>query len=342
MNLPLISLFYSTGSNITPDKVHNRTIGLFPVNPIPGFHPKFDVTPTPEGAERMQMSMEAIMNDMSFQSPVSRGQSQGSRMPVGTTQALIERSTDQDAALIERLKEGFSVIGQRFIIEGRNVWDEKKVFLVLGAHRKFESIEFKKADLSEGFSVRIRPGDGMPQSMQERWEKVTKGMQANLFGPPDDPGSSERARKLLEILDDEEEFSLGNIDKQRAYEDFLEILEGKEIMVCIFDNHPVHIQSEKEYFIEERTARGQALDMDIEVALWKHQQQHVLAQQQQNELQSGLAQMPPPPETPEGGPQDGGEGPPPEMEAGPPEEMMAEELPPEVPEEALAGEQMMQ
>lgn len=331
MNMPVFSMFYPVGSAITPDKVHNKTIALIPINPVPGHKPAWEATPAPVAADAMQQSMEALINDLSFQSPVSRGQSQGSRMPVGTTQALIERATDQDTALVERLKEGFSVIGHRYIVEGRNVWPDEKVFLVLGAHRKFEALEFKKANLKDGFSVRIRPGDGMPQSMQERWEKVTKGMQANLFGPPEDPGSSERARKLLEILDDEEEFALGNIDEQRAYEDFLIILEGTQPPVSRFDNHRIHLGAEREYMVEEITARGKPLDPKVEEMLWTHQQQHVLAQQEQNQLQAGLDQMPPPPEQeqpPEGTPEGMPEG-------------MEEELPPEVPEEALVGEPMI-
>lgn len=349
LQLPIYTMSAPLGAGLTPDKVTNRTVSLVPVNPVAGAKASWEATQPATAADDMMGVAENIMNDLTAQAPVSRGQSQGSRMPVGTTAALIERSADQDAPLIERLKEGISVVGERIIIEGRNVWNPKKVFLVVGSHRKFEAVEFSKADLKNGFSVRIRPDDGMPKSMQERWDKVTKGQQAGVFGPSDAPDAGVKARKLLQILDDEEEFSLGYIDEQRAFEDFLLLKERRPAPVSKFSNHRVHLRAEAEQAVEEMTAMSAALPEELEVALWEHQQAHVLAQQEVNQLSAGLDQMPPPPEQEQPPPEEGapGEEQPPEMDL-PPEELtgpMPEELPPEmegelrgVPREEIVGE----
>ena len=325
--MPVITILAPDTSGLTPATYHNRTVALMNYRAIGGHQPKIEVTPSPQITLETMAWSKQIIEDMHAQSPVSRGQAQGTRMPVGTFQGLVERSEDQDHVLIERLKDGVATIAERVAIEGRNVWPKRKVYLTLGAHRRFESAEFYKADLKEGFSVRIQPDNGMPKSAEARWDKVIKGTQAGVFGPANDPATSEKSRKLLEILDEEEEFALGHIDEQRAYEDFLLLKEGREAPVSLFDNHAVHIKTETQYAVEEMTATQQALPPDLEERLTMHRLQHIEKQQESNAHAVAMQGMPQPqaPETP---PAEGAPGGPLAQEI-PPEAQLAPEIPAE-------------
>jgi len=340
---PELSIWAPAGSGLNEDSWNNKTTSLQSYNPIPGSNPKIVPTPSPQMSLGLLGTAEGLINNVVSSSPISRGQSEGSRMPVGTARSLIEKATDQNLALIERLKEGVSAIAERVIIEGRNVWKPNRIFLVVGTNRKYEAIEFKKADLKDHFSVRIRPDDGMPKNDADRWEHVTRGLQAGLFGPVDDPQTGVKARRALEIATEEEEFAWGHKDDQRAYDDFLKIKDGEETRVSLSDNHRIHYDMERKYAVEEMNATGQALPPELEQGLWDHWQAHVLAQQENNRIMQALSQVGPSPEAQAGqagqGQQPMPQGeqpgmPMPNMEAMPPEmgmEQMSEDqgLPPE-------------
>jgi hypothetical protein len=322
---PEISVWTPLGSGVNPDTWGNGTTSFQNYNPVPGNKPQVIPTPTPTMSRELLGDMEGLINNVSSSSPVSRGQSEGSRMPVGTTRTLVEKAADQDAPLIERLKEGVSVIAERIIIEGRNVWKPNRIFLVVGTHRKYEAVEFTKANLKDHFSVRVRPDDGMPKNDADRWDYVTKGAQAGIWGPVDDPKTGAKIRRALEISTEEEEFSWGHKDDQAAYDDFLRMKDGEEPQVSLCDDHRVHYSSEKRYGVEEKNATGEPLGEDMEERMWGHWNAHALAQQRNNQIEQAMGQLPPPPpgQQPPGGQQGGQPG------AQGPGGPAPEELPPE-------------
>lgn len=329
MENPLYTLFLPQGSGVDEDTYHNKTTLIAHYTPVPGGKPKLEATPTATTGLDLMAAAEGLINNISGKSPVSRGQSEGSRMPVGTTRTLVEKAADQDEPLIERLKQGISIIAERIIIEGRNVWKPNKIFLVVGAHRKYEAIEFKKADLADHFSVRVRPDDALPKNDGDRWEAIAKGLQAGLYGPPDDPKTGQRARKDLQISTEEEEYAWGHKDDQRAYDDFLTMREGKEPAVSLADDHRVHFHSEKRYAVEEMNATGKPLGPEMEERMNAHWEAHAIAQQRNNEIEAAMSQVPTP--QPEG-PPEGQPGAPPEEGGVPgelPPEAGMEQLPPE-------------
>jgi hypothetical protein len=292
---PVVTWLIPSTGGVTADDILGHTVA---VQTYRGqTPPKPQVMPGLEPLVNAMMLFKGLVDELHSQSPVSRGKSQGSRMPVGTTERLIARAESQDYAFIERVRDGMAAIAERYLIEGQAVWGKKRVFKTLGSHRRFEAGAFYTAKLGTGFSVFIKPEDGLPKTMEARWERVTKGLQAQLFGPSEDPKTSERARKLLEVLDDEDELSYLAADDQRAYEHFLKIKNGEPVVVSVFDNHRAHIVSEARYAVDEMAATGDDLGEKIEKDLQLHRKEHIIMQQQINADELALDQLPEP--TPE-------------------------------------------
>jgi hypothetical protein len=285
------------GSRVSKDKITNEAIVVAEYQPVGPHMPRMDTMPEPTPLLRGIEMCEHFLDELSAQHAPSRGVAQGGRQPAKAIEMLVSQDEISDTPMAEMFKGGMARIGKRILMVGQKVWGPKKVFLVLGANRKYEAGEFRKANLKEGWDVRIAPGDSLPKSKSQRVFLVLQALQAGLLGPPETPEAAQAARKLLNVVTDDDFYAQDQVQIQRARDHVAEIRRAAEMAALglpgdsipadpDFDDHSVHKNVERKLVAAEMS-KGTASPEFVEM-MRQHVQGHDFYQQQQDQ-----AAMPP-------------------------------------------------
>lgn len=265
------------------------------------------IVPLPPGGQRPERvgmpSLEPLFNTIAFAGEKMReltsqfqpviGAPMGTRTPVGTVRALQQAAVMPEQPLEERIRAWIGRVGRRILLEGQRVWLEERLYLTLGKHQQYERKSFASAQLRQNFDVRVRPDDGLPKNRAERWQLVTQGLQYGLWANTPD---AERARRVLSTNVDTDALAANQADEQLARKHFDAIKAGETVLANIFDNHLVHMATER-YLAAQFASAGGVIDPDFERRLVMHYDSHVKGLAHDTQLQaaaSGRAPFPAP------------------------------------------------
>jgi hypothetical protein len=208
------------------------------------------------GIERLQQMLgivQGYQDQVHGQGPSSRGIIPGTR----TSGRAMEQATMADMAadepFVAMVRRTMGRVGKRILMTGKEVWSDEYRFQVLGKHNLFESMSFKKANLKDGYDVRVMPDQGLPTNKAARMQLVEKGLQAGLFA---DTPEAARARELLGIhSDDEDIYETDQAEEQVIRREEEAISSGMAPPIHWSDNHPMHMARHRQGDVERNSGK---------------------------------------------------------------------------------------
>jgi hypothetical protein len=251
-NLPGLMMAVPMGSQIDSAKITNAPISIIKYNTAGGRGVDWW---TPKRMELYEwvIAMSTQWIDEAFsQPPPSRGESPGSRFPASGLQTLIEQAELSDTPFGRLTIDAISRLMRQNLSEGQRVWPEEMVEYVLGESGRHERAAFRKADLSEGWDMRVRPDAGLPNSRTARLEMIAKLAQFGLLGDLEDPQKQKKALKLGRVWTEDDAYDPDKLDEANAKDEEAAFERGEAREIKDFDDDTTHA----EYHLEAAKSRA--------------------------------------------------------------------------------------
>jgi len=277
------------GCGVTPDDWHNKAVVISKAPDA--LKPTAQQVDTLGQLPQLAQIAAQAMDEVHGQHGPSRGQIPGTRTSGRALEEMIAKDVEHDEPLMAMLRRAMARVGKRILMEGQRVWDDTYIFHVLGKNKRFQAKEFKRAQLREGFSVRVLPDQGLPKNKVARMKMIAEWQKQGLLS---DSLEARRARDWLGSPVDEDLYSASPAVEQliRAEEENLAL--GQEVPVNWSDDHGLHRVRHKASNTE-RLARGPVDPRVLEQAM-NHDKMHAIKMQE--EMQAMMPPMPPGPEGP--------------------------------------------
>jgi hypothetical protein len=195
----------------------------------------------PDG--RWMQAPETTMNrangelgERAGQADVSSGDAPAS-MPAASVMALQEADDTKLAISMKQLSKGISQTGWQWLMLVKQFWQEPRIVRTWSQEGDIEVDDFLGSDLGNTLDVHVDAESSLPKSKTARMNLLMELVQIpGMFTDPRDflkqldlPGIS----PLLATL---------SIDNKQAERENAKLLDGIQIPVNDFDNHPVHLQ----------------------------------------------------------------------------------------------------
>lgn len=149
-----------------------------------------------------------------------RGRAIGTRTPVGTTQALIDRGFGRWATVFDSMEEAYEDVAKNALELWRQSSGAPRVQALKNALGGWTFKEFSRADWDDGVDIQVEAGSTRPRTQQEKLQTYGQLIQSGLIDPTD------HAQKI-KILEDT---GLANMlvgveqDTQEAYRENAEFM----------------------------------------------------------------------------------------------------------------------
>lgn len=196
--------------------------------------------------------VHSLMDEQHSQSGPSRGQLPGPRTSGRAMDSAITADEQGDNPMLAMLRRWMGRVGKRILLEGQGVWDKEYVFQVLGQNNRFERHAFEKANLKDGFDVRVLPDNGLPRNKASRLKLM---IDANKNGLMEDNPAARRTRSALGIAVDDDSLNVEAAEKALIKQEDEMIDSGVEVPINWSDDHSLHLHDHKKHNVE-RLAHG--------------------------------------------------------------------------------------
>jgi len=240
--LPGLMMAIPIGSQISNEKITNAPVSIIKYNTAGGRGVDWYSPPRMDLYEWVIEKCSQWIDEAFSQPPPSRGVSPGSRFPASGLQTLIEQAELSDTPFGRLTIDAISRLMRLNLLEGQRVWPDEMVDYVLGDSGRHERAAFKKANLADGWDLRVLPDTGLPQSRSARLDQITKLAQFGLLGDMEDPKESKKARKLARIWTEDEAYDPDKQDEANAKDEELRFQTGEALPIREWDDDVVHIQ----------------------------------------------------------------------------------------------------
>lgn len=169
----------------------------------------------PQSLVKYIMDIRQSFDELSGAFSAIRGRAIGTRTPVGTTQALIDRGYGRWATVFDCMEENYEDLAKNLLEIWRQSAAAPRVQAIKNALGGFTFKEFAQADWDDGVDISVEAGSTRPKTQAEKLQMYGQLLQAQLLDPLDQA-------QRIKILED-----TGNIhllvgaeeDTQEAYKE---------------------------------------------------------------------------------------------------------------------------
>lgn len=230
------------GAALGTEELGGVPVQVVKYNPVAGKGVEFWTPPQMPMYEYAINKAEQWIDEIYSQPPPSRGESPGSRFPASGIQMLVEQAELGDSPFGKMVMDSASRLAKKICIEGQMWWPDEMVEHVLGDNGRWQRVEFKKAELQEGWDIRVIADTGLPQTRQARLQAVQNLAQFQLLGDLQDPKNQRRARKLAQFYTDEDAFDPEKPQTNNAKDEEVKLAKGQDVPIGWYDDDQVHLE----------------------------------------------------------------------------------------------------
>lgn len=148
----------------------------------------------PQSLVKYIMDIRQSFDELSGAFSAVRGRAQGTRTPVGTTQALIDRGFGRWATVFDSLEEGYEDIAKNALEIWRQSSGAPRVKAIKNATGGYNFQSFDQADWDDGVDIQVEAGSTRPRTQSEKLQTYGQLIQSGLIDPTD----KAQAIKILE------------------------------------------------------------------------------------------------------------------------------------------------
>jgi hypothetical protein len=259
--------------NVDEDDFTNRAYLFY--DKVPGQELTIDQAPGIGNLQDLINISMQFMAEVHAQHGPSRGE-----MPSGRTSGrALEHMTAMDVAVDEpfmaMIRRAVARIGKRMLMEAKRILPPQFRFVALSKHNRYKMESFRTANLKDGFDVRVKPGQGLPDNKAARLQLVEKGLPQGVGLFSDHP-EAVRARDVLGMhVDEDESYEVRDAEEHVIRNENGILSQGQWVDVDETDTHDLHLTRHKQAHMERR-AMGET-NKQINEMVKRHIQEHKTA-----------------------------------------------------------------
>jgi hypothetical protein len=306
-------MFYQAGA-LTPSRITSKP-GLY-IEVIQGFDfPKpVPMQDLPGYVQSLPAQLRAIMEDISGQHDVSRGESPTSGASATMIAYLGERDDSYLSEVFKGIEAAVETCARQFLSLAVQYWDEPRLVKIVGNEAGQDAKMLKGADIGSGTDIRVEAGSALPISKAARialiteWMKlgfitVDQGFKALQMGMVDQllntirQDEAQAQRENIRMKDiDPVQLQMHQLEAQmNALQPQIDPMTGQPAQqpplfpVNEFDNHAVHMEVHGRFMKSQSYETMAPEQQEVYLEHWRAHRAMV----QQQAMQQVLGGMPP-------------------------------------------------
>jgi hypothetical protein len=269
------------GVQIAQESLNDQSGEVFYYTPVPNAvnmgEPHALQMPTiPQYAYTEQQNLDAMFNEISGISEVSKGNLPSASIPAIGMQLLVEQDDTRIGVVTENSEHGWAKVGSLILkqVQENYVLPRK---IKMAGDSGYIIKEISGDDLKEHTDVKVVKGSTMPGSRVLKRQEILNAMAQGLLGDPNDPEVKAKVLSWLEFGDVNGMWLDQSLDEAQIKRG-IELIEKGQIPPCNeLDNHKLWISRLNRY---RKGEKYEALTPDIQKLIEVVIEAHVQAQGQ--------------------------------------------------------------
>lgn len=267
------------GTQIAQESLNDQSGEIFYYTPVPNAvnngepHP-LQMPTIPQYAYTEQEHLDAMFNEISGISEVSKGNLPSASIPAIGMQLLVEQDDTRIGVVTENSEHGWAKVGQLILkqVQENYVLPRK---IKMAGDASYIIKEISGQDLKDHTDVKVVKGSTMPGSKVLKRQEIMNAYQQGLLGDPNDPEVKAKVLSWLEFGDVNSMWLDQSLDEAQIKRGIEMIEKGDIPPVSEFDNHPLWISKLNRY---RKGEKYDALTPEIQALVKTVMEAHLTAQ----------------------------------------------------------------
>jgi len=190
---------------------------------------------------------------------------EATNMPAASILALTEHGETRLAIAARLLARSIGKVGRQMLLLVQQFWTDPRIVRTWSADGELVAHWFRGSDVASNLDVHVSAESLVPRSKAARIQLAMQLQQTGLFPDP---------RLFLRMLDlPGVDFLLEHfdLDVKHAQRELTRLLQGEQVPVNSFDNHPIHVEEHNRF---RKTREYEELPDEIRVLIDTHVRTH--------------------------------------------------------------------
>jgi hypothetical protein len=176
--------FYDEGS-VDPSRITSKSGQYIPIRLGSQRPTAVPIVPLANYVLDLLTRLSAIMDDITGQHAISRGQTPGASTAANALAALKESDNDFLFTVYDSIEAATQTIGRQYLALAIQYWDEPRMVTVTGLDHSADAKMLSSAELIGGTDLRVEAGSGLPDSKAARIATITDWIAKGIVQPQD-------------------------------------------------------------------------------------------------------------------------------------------------------------